>query len=305
MKKTGSNNANIVIHEEGHLFSFWPGSELPGYRPLRIIGQGGRSTVIEAHDQAGNVVAVKLPFKENLEASKATLIKILAQEGQILNRISHENVVKIIRFDINGSYILMERLSERSLFSISRANKPSIEIALSLVIKLCEALKSIHSAGFLHLDLKPGNVLFRDQLCNPVIVDFGSARPTNKSVGSGTIDCNKLGSKKYLFKAPEQLMALEEKFGPQTDFFALGIILYWFICDTVPYSNTGISKNSALTLYQSEYKKAVDHMRAKAFPTILITPIQRLLRIDMRERPKSADEILGQLRLCLEKLPNK
>lgn len=301
LKEIKRNKSDINIRQEASLLSFWPPGELSSYRPLGILGYGGRSTIVEARDRLGKVVAVKLPFKKQNDVPNYVLRKVLAREGKVLASISHQSVVRIIEADVSGSYIVLERLLEQSLFSKYRANTPPIRIALGYLIKLAEALEAIHYAGFLHLDLKPQNVLFHDLATkHPVIVDFGSARSVNKPIGPGTIDLTKLGSGKYLFKAPEQLMVLEERFGTQTDFFALGVMLYWFLCGTLPFSNNCISTVTALASYQYEYGKAIAYFKSKQFPLILANLLDRLLKISMSERPASAKEITGILRCSAE-----
>jgi serine/threonine-protein kinase len=162
-------------------------------------------------------------------------------------------------------------------------------------------LKDIPPAGFLHLDLKPRNILFRDlTITRPVIIDFGSARPVDRPIGSGTIDPAMLGSGRYLFKAPEQLIRNGETFDVQTDAFALGVTLYWLLHGTAPFSNTSKVAAVAHKKFHQEYKAAIASCRAMDLPGCLLSLVEHLLAIETSDRASGLGQIAQALRRCGE-----
>jgi serine/threonine protein kinase len=285
-------------NQKGHeLSSVWPAQLLNKYEPLQVLGYGGRSIVVEARKCTGEIVAVKIPYSRRSDVSKTVLKKILAHEGEVLSSISHRGVVKLIEREADGEYIIIERLSHVSLFSKYSSKMPTISAGLHYAALLAEALHAVHVAGYLHLDFKPHNILFHDVSAKcPMLVDFGSARHTAKPVGRGTVDINKLGTGKYKFKAPEQLMYMENVYSAQTDGFGLGVTLYWLFCGRMPFSNSCASQDRALEIYLKEYHDAVKTARAMPLPSIAKRLVEQLISIDMNKRPCNMDRVAGELR---------
>ena len=278
------------------LSSVWPAHLLSEYIPVQVLGHGGRSVVIEARKCTGELVAVKVPCSRKHDVSKKVLRKILAHEGEVISSIFHQGVVRLVEREADGEYIIIERLSGDSLFFKYSSNRPTLSACLHYAAALAEALHAVHVAGYLHLDFKPHNILFRnDSAESPVLVDFGSARHKDKPVMPGTVDVNKLGTGKYKFKAPEQLMHVEKFYGPQTDGFGLGVTLYWLICGGMPFSNSKASQAGALETYLTEYHDAVKKSRAMPLPSIIKRLIEQLMSINMSERPCNMSSVAEAL----------
>jgi serine/threonine protein kinase len=293
--KTQSLSQNNQYAQE--LSSIWPAQLLDKYEPLQVLGYGGRSVVVEARKRSGEVVAVKIPYSRRCDVSKKVLKNILAHEGEVLASVTHQGVVRLIEREDSGEYLVIERLSGNSLFSKYSSGKPTVSAGLQYAAMLAEALNAVHVAGYLHLDFKPQNILFRSISARcPMLVDFGSARPAAKLVGPGTIDINKLGTGKYKFKAPEQLMHMENVYGPQTDGFGLGVTLYWLFCSSMPFSNSCASQDRALEIYLKEYRDAVKTSRAMPLPLSAKRLIEQLISIDMNERPCNMGRVAKELR---------
>jgi serine/threonine protein kinase len=286
------------INQDVHgLSSIWPAQLLAKYDPLQVLGYGGRSVVVEARKCTGEIVAIKIPYSRRIDVSQKVLKKILAHEGEVLASITHQGVVRLIEREDNGEYLIIERLSGDSLFFKYSSDRPTISAGLQYAAILAGALHAVHASGYLHLDFKPHNVLFHNVAAKcPVLVDFGSARPTAKPVGPGTIDINKLGTGKYKFKAPEQLMYMEKVYGPQTDGFGLGVTLYWLLCGSMPFSNSCASQDRALEIYLKEYRAAVKTCRAMRLPSIAKRLVEKLISIDMGERPCNMGKVAKGLR---------
>jgi eukaryotic-like serine/threonine-protein kinase len=279
--------------------SIWP-TELSGkFEPVRLLNCGERSTVVQAQDRSGGTAAVKLANNKSRHIVSSKLRKALTLEAGVLNRISDDRIVRLIEAEPDGLYIVLEFLAGGSLFGRYSSRRPTAQQAFECASMIAEALHAIHGAGFLHLDLKPRNILFRDlTISQPVIIDFGSSRPVDKPIGSGTIDPAMLGSGSYLFKAPEQLVHNGNAFSTRTDAFALGVTLYWLLCGVTPFSNTSKVVTIALTKFHQEYKTAIANCRAMNLPVCAVSLIERLLAIEMSNRGLSLGEIAEALGRC-------
>src|SRR5918999_1677802 len=109
-------------------------------------------------------------------------------EAEILSRLHHPNVVRLKEFFVDGqaAYLVFEYLEGMSLEAFLRKlGKPPEEPMLrALLLPLAGAVAQLHTAGFLHRDLKPGNVQLRRD-SQPILVDFGAALPRDGGPGRG------------------------------------------------------------------------------------------------------------------------
>ena len=278
----------------------WPASLSHRYHPTRILGSGGRSTVVEARDHSGMDVAIKLPFVPNGTASEASLRKLLVHEAGPLSVISDVGVVKLLDYNHQGEFMICERLVEEPMSLRYALKRPSYRRALEIAADLAVALSCIHAAGYLHLDLKPNNVLYRQgRVERSVIIDFGSTRPITKQVADSTIKSTNLGSGRYLFKAPEQLMPLTANFGPETDSFALGGTLYWLVFGVAPFSNMSPERQQALNNYEVEESRAIQAVVDLSTGHRLRTLITKLLCLEMSQRPSDLKAVAEMLYSCI------
>lgn len=177
--------------------------------------------------------------------------------------------------------------------------------AFQITAAVADALEAIHAAGFLHLDLKPRNIVFRDEeRSEPVIVDFGGARRLLSDILANTIDSRMLGSQSYLFKAPEQLIHITPNFTPQTDIFGLGATLYWLMFGESPFENSEGSPRKARKKYDENYRNAIERCRSEKLPTVAIELLESMLAFEMHEREVSAAQAGARLRSCAALLKN-
>lgn len=266
------------------------------FSPVRLLGRGGRSTVVEARDFKGDLVAVKLPVTERTDVAPETLRKILAQEAVALDSLAHPSIIRMLDSGRCGEYLVLELLPQWTLAERWRDIRPPISISFSIAAQMATALDSLHRAGFLHLDVKPRNLLLRsvDPII-PVLIDLGSARPVSKPIGKGTIPPHKLGSRRYYFNAPEQMVRRSTYFTSQTDAFAVGATLYWLLTGTAPFSNSTTVVSALRHTHETELEAAIRVCRALPLPDPTIALLTRLLHFDMRERPRELHAIADSL----------
>jgi len=158
----------------------------------------------------------------------------LRREQQIGEKLDHPAIVKFFPDSKRSrAYIVMEWVNARSLRQIlneSDTHTLPPDLALSLAVKLCDALEYLHSQGVVHRDLKPENILV-DQDDNIKLIDFGIA----SLAGARRLTFGKLsqlmGTPDYV--SPEQVRG--KRGDPRSDIYALGVILYEMLTGSTPF----------------------------------------------------------------------
>lgn len=143
-----------------------------------ILGQGGMGTVYEVTRAADG-----RPFAAKVLGDKPSYRAMarFAREAQLLARINHPNLIDIIDVDITEdrvAYIIMELVRGKSLAEL-RHRYGERDFMLWILLQTAEALTAVHSAGAVHRDLKPGNILVANRDDGTVMVklaDFGISR---------------------------------------------------------------------------------------------------------------------------------
>ncbi len=205
-------------------------TQIPGYELLRQLGKGGMATVFLAHQASvDREVALKL-MSRHLLADHRFADRFL-REARIAARLHHRHVVSIFDVGTFGEqpYIAMEYLSGGSI--MPQENEPiAATQALKSVREIAMALDYAHGKGYIHRDVKPDNILLRDD-GSSVLSDFGIARAVD-----GTTMMTKTGSVvgTPYFMSPEQLRGRE--IDGRADLYSLGVVLYQLLTGNVPYS---------------------------------------------------------------------
>ncbi len=252
------------------------GMTLGRYRLLSPLGAGGMGEVWRAHDaNLDREVAIKLLAAGALNDSASR--ERFRLEAHVLARLSHPGVATIYDFDAADGvdFLVMELVQGGSLETRLEAGPLPIDEVMRLGAAIADALHDAHGHGFLHRDLKPGNIVLT-QSGQPKILDFGlalllgTARATGKLTQTGMI----LGSLPYM--APEQLLG--EADSVCTDVYALGVMLFEMTTGRRPFV-----KERAEALMFEIFSNAA--------------PTARSIRPDV---PLSLDQLIGE---CLAKEP--
>ena len=125
----------------------------------------------------------------------------------------------------------------------------------------------------------------------PLVAPLHKAPEPPHPIGPGTVDPQMLGSGRYRFKAPEQLLGSVVTFGPSTDAFALGVTAYWLMTGTLPYSNVTSSRGRVMEVFRNEYEAAMNTCRTLRLPSPALGAMQRLLAPAVEDRPEGLDTI--------------
>jgi eukaryotic-like serine/threonine-protein kinase len=216
-------------------------TEIAGrYRIESRLGAGGMSTVFMAKDTVlERPVAVKL-LAEHLADDEAFVYRF-RREALSAARLQHPNIVQVFDSGQDPSterhYIVMEYVDGPSAADMLRESKElDIDETVRLVRDACHGLDYAHRAGVVHRDVKPGNLLFAEEMGTTKLADFGIAKAAEQTritqVGSV------LGTAAYL--SPEQ--ARGEEAGPASDIYSLGVCAYQFLTGRLPHEYTSLTE---------------------------------------------------------------
>jgi hypothetical protein len=145
------------------------------YRLREKLGEGGMGVVYLASDSSGEPVAVKV-LRQGVP-SEATARRRLAREVDTMRRVHSPFVAEVLDADVEGDppYIVTRYVAGQTLENVVTNGGPlSGEALANLARGLSAALVAVHSAGVVHRDFKPGNVMLVDG--QPVVIDFGIAQ---------------------------------------------------------------------------------------------------------------------------------
>jgi serine/threonine-protein kinase len=246
------------------------------YRLLDKIGEGGMGAVYVAHDlELERQVAVKL-LASNL-VNDAEVVERFEREARLTAKLDHPNIVPI--FDVGRHegrpFLVMKLLGGDSLAGLLRQKGGlTSDETQRLIRQLAAGLDYIHAQGFIHRDVKSGNIFVApDGLAT--ILDFGILRPKSAAQGltrTGMV----MGTPHYM--APEQALGLKNV-DHRVDLYALAVVLFECLTGTLPFE-----ADSELRLIQ---------MQAHAPPPDIIDrapwisrPVADVVRRALAKRPE-------------------
>lgn len=216
-----------------------PGFLLEEYEIEAVLGHGGFGVTYLARDlNLGTPLAIKeyLPSDLALREDGTTVhpkseadreeyrwgLERFLGEAQTLTRFEHPNIVSVLRFfEANGTaYLVMAYQKGDSLSDILRQKGRLDETeVMGILGPLLDGLAEVHKAGFLHRDIKPGNIYIRAD-GSPLLLDFGAAR---QALGHRSKSLTAIVTAGF---APQEQYFSGGNQGPWTDIYALAAVLY-------------------------------------------------------------------------------
>ena len=259
--------------------SLAPGARLGPYEVGLRLGAGGMGEVFRAVDtRLGRAVALKIARKE--------FGSRFEREARAIAQLNHPHICTL--FDVGPNYLVMELVEGETLAALLKKGPLPVDLVLQYGVQMADALAVAHAKGIVHRDLKPSNVMVAGN--GVKLLDFGLAKMAAPGEDlTNTLSNVMVGTPAYM--APEQFEGKEAT--PQTDLFALGLILYEMISGRVPCP--GASLGSMLASNAEIQMRAPSQLR-RGTPPKLDLMILRLLERSPQRRIQTAQEVLEQLR---------
>jgi hypothetical protein len=267
-----------------------PFPAIPGYRPLRLLGEGGMGRVFLAEDEAlGRRVAVKT-ISPNVSGRGGVQTRFL-REARAMATVEHPRVVRVYSYgDAGGEvYFVMEYVDGETLAArLQRAPRLAWQEALRVTREIAEALAAAWRRGIVHRDVKPGNILL-DRDGHVHVADFGLARPMSGDAGITGADVI-VGSPHYI--SPEQARAKPVDF--RSDVYSLGVVLFEMLAGRRPYEAT--SPVEVIAKHLSEELPELRQLTPDVPPPVDHL-VEWMTRKDPAERPPSYEALIDHLSL--------
>lgn len=210
------------------------------YRIVRPIGSGGGAEIYKVLDiQRSSYLALKLLRSELCQSPN--FLNRFKDEADALANLSHPNIVRFYEFVRleNLFFIVMDFVDGVNLRQHLKQHPSALAIreVTNVIAPVCSALYYAHQKGIIHCDIKPENILI-DSTGKVLLSDFGIASFS----GMREVVPGGIGTPSYM--APEQIT--NEKVRPQTDIYALGVMLYELFTGVKPF--IGEKANPRLSL---------------------------------------------------------
>ena len=226
------------------------GSTFGGFELLRVLGQGGMGVVHLARQRStGREVALKLIRPEFLGQRRAR--QRFQREIEAVSQLDDPGICTVYEAgEVDGTpYVAMRYVngstlaqaneslfasdgSSTSAFGSQTNHKKRSENVLAVFEKIARALHAAHEAGFLHRDVKPGNIMI-DEQGEPVVLDFGLARPEQDTGEGLTASADQLGTPAYM--SPEQVQGRSTSLDRRSDIYSLGVTMYECLAGKHPF----------------------------------------------------------------------
>ena len=285
------------------------GNQIGRYKVLDLIGIGGMGEVFLAEDlELGRLVAIKV-LPSGL-ANNEDRIRRFVQEAKAVSALNHPNILTIYEIGTAKGvrFIVSEFIKGKTLRQKLKSESLTLSEKIEIAIQIASALLSAHSNQIIHRDIKPDNVMIRDDNLVKVL-DFGLAKLTNQksqvfdsesptykpvNTRSGTI----IGTVGYM--SPEQ--ARGKTVDHRTDIFSLGVVLYEMITGKVPFpgeSNSDVI--AAILMKEPQNPRALN----SAIPVELELITLKMLAKDCGNRYDTAKDLLEALRELRQNLDFK
>lgn len=283
-----------------------PGATLSRYRIISKIGAGGMGEVYLAQDtELGRRVALK--FLSGEAASHQNRLNRFIQEAKAASSLNHPNILTVYEIgNADGAvFIATEFVEGVTLRHHMRLERLKLIDVLDISIQIASALVAAHAAGIVHRDIKPDNIMVRqDGLVK--VLDFGLAKLTERFDSSAGAEATTmalvntepgavLGTVTYM--SPEQ--AAGREVDARSDIWSLGVILYEMITTRAPFA--GASKSHVIVAITDHEPMPITNF-APEVPEALEWIISEALTKDREERCQTAKELLGKLKRLKQRI---
>ncbi|MDX6709468.1 MAG: eukaryotic-like serine/threonine-protein kinase [Blastocatellia bacterium] len=279
------------------------GTRLGRYEILSQIGAGGMGEIYLARDttELDRAVAIKVLSPEL--AADAERLRRFIQEAKTASSLNHHNIVTIYEIGETDStrFIAIEYIEGETLRQRMARSFPSLRESLNISIQIASALAAAHRAGVVHRDVKPENVMIREDGMVKVL-DFGLAKPMDQVERQPSAD-SEAATRAFRNTAPGMIVGTVQYMSPEqarglpvderTDIWSLAVILYEMMAGRVPFAGETTSDVIANILTKEPVAlKLVPEEATKRLNEIL----RRALVKDREERYLHVSDLLIDVR---------
>lgn len=271
--------------------------DIPGFELLEKVGSGGMASVYRAKRKSDNqIVALKIPMEQYVADAK--FIRRFHREAEVAQRLSHVNIVRTYEHGSIGiqHYMVMEYVDGRSLEGFIEGEELGLDLDVDVMKRVVRALQHIHSAGIIHRDIKPGNIMIlrggvrevdgrrRVQPEAVKLMDFGIAG--GKVLSRLTMTGARVGTPVYM--SPEQARGL--KIDHRSDIYSLGLVFYEMLTSQTAFKG-GYEAIVHQQIFQTPPPPRQINLKV---PKTLDQLVMRMIAKDPDERP-TLDEVYDTL----------
>jgi serine/threonine protein kinase len=260
------------------------GTKIGPYLLESVLGSGGMSTVYRTRDHEGRGRALKL-IKEDL-ALDQVLRRRVTREIRIAQTIVNPHVLPVLDTGEHDGlpYLVTPFIEGGSLQDkLDRDGPLGLAAMLRICADMADGLQALWTAGMVHRDIKPGNVLL-DRRGVAYITDFGLAKDSHGT--RLTVVGAALGSLDYM--APEQIRG--EEVTPATDIYALGCVMFECLEGHPPFAD-----RVGMDVIAAHLQEEPPHPRRDDVPPGLGQAVMVALRKEPSERPRTSIEYARSL----------
>ncbi|HEY0657710.1 MAG TPA: protein kinase, partial [Pyrinomonadaceae bacterium] len=278
------------------------GTALGRYKILSCLGAGGMGEVYLAQDtKLDRQVALKILPTEFAEDKER--MNRFVREAKSASALNHPNIITIHEIgESDGThFIATEFIDGKTLNDYAKSNPLDFKSLLEIAVQIASALDEAHSAGIVHRDIKPDNVMIRENGLVKIL-DFGiaklSAPPESneeaataiKSTSPGMI----IGTANYM--SPEQ--AKGKEVDARSDIFSFGVVLYEMIAGELPFE--GETAMEMIGAILKDEPKSLD--KKTGVPPQIEKIIGKCLKKDRDERYQTIKDVLIDLKDAKQEL---
>ncbi len=246
------------------------------------IGSGGMGNVYLGYDPQGNKVAIKEMRAELV--TDASLRMRFQEEIRLMSRFDHPFIVKMYASFMQNEnmYLVMECIEGVTLEKHIRLNgRLSEENAVSILVKVLDALQYAHKEGVVHRDIKPSNIMIRNdgRIC---LLDFGIAKDlSRKGLTVGELS---IGTSGYM--SPEQAEGLT--INHLSDIYSLGCVLYYMLTGEHAVARQQSDHATRMSIIMNEFPKA--NLINPNLSSFIMSVLEQATNKNMKKRFQSCNE---------------
>lgn len=266
-------------------------NKIDHYVRMGLIASGKHAQVWEVQEEnTSNRFAMKLLLPEAMKDSEQ--VATLKYEGKVAQSLDHPNLIKWVAtvHRKTNVYLILELFRALNIKNFLANDRVGVQSRLrKLIESTCQALQHMHERGWIHLDVKPDNILM-NRSSEVKVIDFSLSEKIKGALGK------MFGGKKEIggtltYIAPETIR--KEPASPQTDIYSLGITIYECLTGTTPFKGSTpkdllMKHLSAQPAPPSDYNKNVTPEMDRM--------VLRMLAKKPKDRQKNMQEVMSEFR---------